>query len=196
MNLYNQTNTTETLKHIKPMTVTCECGSTFTSLRGHSIHVAKTTNPLCKHVSKDIVKARALESDRNGHNSKRIAETGASIECPQCGVHLAESPHALSNHFRNGPVACQEYGKATVKERKDQAYAKGLEHSRNMRNAKRAAEVGSTTCPAGCGMVLANSARSIGLHLRWSKDPKCIEYKEEQKRVTARRSKTDTAPEI
>ena len=61
-----------------------------------------------------------------------------------------------------------------------------------MRNARRVQEIGGITCPGGCGTEIANCAKSIGLHLRWSKDPRCIEYKErtknQRKRATVRAS--------
>lgn len=187
------TTATTGLKWLDHMSVTCDCGEVFDTLRGHSIHVSKSPNSMCKHISQDILKARAHESNRKGANGARIAASGgAKTSCPVCHLEMADTQQGLANHFRLGPPACQEYGRQTLSERKKDAYEKGLAASRDKRNAKRMAELGSTLCPAGCGAQVANCPRSIGLHLRWSKDPKCIEYNErtktQRKRATVRAS--------
>jgi hypothetical protein len=176
------TASTTGLKWLEHKEVTCDCGETFETLRGHHIHVTKSKNPLCRHVSKDIVKQRQLESNRKRRNAIQLTTIGGvSISCPVCGLEMVDTNIGLANHLRLGPPECQEYGRKTSEERKAKAYNKGLQVSRQQRNSKRIAECGSIFCPAECGTEIANNAYSIGLHLRYSKDPKCIEYNERTK---------------
>lgn len=181
------TTATTGLKWLDHMEVTCGCGETFETLRGHSIHVTKSLNPLCEHVDESVVKKRQHESNRKGYNGARIAAAGGeSISCPVCKLEMAKTQRGLANHYRLGPAECREYGQRTRDERKAAAYNKGLDVSKQKHNAQRIAELGGVLCPAGCGTEIANSAHSIGLHLRYSKDPLCVEYNEKTKAARKR----------